>query len=320
MNIRRITALLLVMAFLLAGCGSSYASQKNTAVETYAAAAPADMAMAEEFSVEMAAGSTTNSVPESGTSLPENRKFIINMNISAETEDLETVLSQLNQKINSLSGYIEDQSIRNGSAYSTKRYRSANLIVRIPVDQLDSFTDTLGGLVNVVSSSRSTTDVTLQYVDTESRITALKTEQTRLLELLAKAENMADLLDIEARLTDVRYELEQYSSQLRLLDNRIDYATVSLSLSEVKEYTPVEEKSRLETIKDGFVTSLKDLGEGILDFFSAVLIDLPYLVLYGLILWGVVAFIRKVNRKRKAKKQAMANAKKTDTDATEKTE
>ena len=225
------------------------------------------------------------------------------MNISAETEDLEASLEAVDQRLAAAGGYMEDQSIRNGSASSARRYRSANMTLRIPVDQLDAFTETLGGLVNVVTSSRSTTDVTLQYVDTESRITALKTEQTRLLELLAKAENMSDLLEIEERLTEVRYELEQYSSQLRLLDNQIDYATVYLSLSEVKEYTPVEEKTRLETIRDGFLTSLKDLGEGILDFISAILIDLPYIVVFGGVLWGLTAFLRRKLRKRKAGKQ-----------------
>ena len=302
MNIRKMTALLICLALLLAGCGASskQSVMRSEMAETWAAAEAADSAnmslMNTGSTAEAGSGST-------GSSLPENRKFIIDMNISAETEDLEASLEAVDQRLAAAGGYMEDQSIRNGSASSARRYRSANMTLRIPVDQLDAFMETLGGLVNVVTSSRSTTDVTLQYVDTESRITALKTEQTRLLELLAKAENMSDLLEIEERLTEVRYELEQYSSQLRLLDNQIDYATVYLSLSEVKEYTPVEEKTRLETIRDGFLTSLKDLGEGILDFISAILIDLPYIVVFGGVLWGLTAFLRRKLRKRKAGKQ-----------------
>ena len=69
---------------------------------------------------------------------------------------------------------------------------------------------------------RLTENVTLQYVSTESRVKALETEQTRLLELLENAETMEDLLTIEARLTDVRWELENYASQLRVLDNQVN--------------------------------------------------------------------------------------------------
>ena len=65
----------------------------------------------------------------------------------------------------------------------------------------------------------------------------------------------------------------------------------------------MEEKTRLETIRDGFLTSLKDLGEGILDFISAILIDLPYIVVFGGVLWGLTALLRRKLRKRKAGKQ-----------------
>mgnify|MGYP004608718181 CR=1 FL=1 len=157
---------------------------------------------------------------------------------------------------------------------------------------------------NVVSSSRSTEDVTLQYVDTESRIAALKTEQTRLLELMEQAETMSDLLEIESRLTEVRGELERYASQLKVLDNQIDYATVNLSLSEVTEYTPVVEKSRLEKIRDGFVSSVKGVGNLILDFISFVLMNIPYILLFGLILWGLLALVKRHRRKHPKKPKA----------------
>ena len=53
-------------------------------------------------------------------------------------------------------------------------------------------------------------DVTLRYVDVDSHKKALETEQERLLALLEKAENVEDIITIENRLSDVRYELENY--------------------------------------------------------------------------------------------------------------
>ena len=140
-------------------------------------------------------------------------------------------------------------------------------------------------------------------MDTESRLAALETEEERLLELLAQAETMSDLLEIESRLTDVRYELESAASQLRLYDNQIDYATIYLSIDEVLEYTPVEEPGIWERITDGFADSLKGLGDGIVNLGVWIVVNSPYLVVYGLILAGVWVCIRKLRRRRKNKKQ-----------------
>ena len=147
-------------------------------------------------------------------------------------------------------------------------------------------------------------------MDTESRVKTLETERDRLLELMEQAETMSDLLEIESRLTEVRGELERYASQLKVLDNQIDYATVNLSLSEVTEYTPVVEKSRLEKIRDGFVSSVKGVGDLILDFISFVLMNIPYILLFGLILWGILALVKR--HRRKHPKKPKAESKKED--------
>ena len=115
---------------------------------------------------------------------------------------------------------------------------------------------------------------------------------------------MSDLLEIESRLTDVYYELERYGSRLRTMDNQVSYATIYLSIQEVTEYTPVMEQTLWERISSGFLTSLKGLGNGIVNFFAWVIIKLPYLVVYGLILWGLIVLFRRWRRGRKARKAA----------------
>ena len=305
MSIRKTGTILLLTALLLSiltGCGAgSYtadSAMKDYAyVDSIAETAPAS----NEFSMSVTdAGSGYQE--EAADVLPENRKWVITMNIDTETEDMDAALSSLNQQIRELNGYIQEQNIRNGSSYSSSRYRSASLTVRIPAEQLDTFTTSLTEFTNVVSSNRSAEDITLSYVDTETRITALETERDRLLELMEQAETMSDLLEIESRLTDVNYELERYGSRLRTMDNQVSYATIYLSVREVKEYTPVKEQTLWEKISSGFLDSLKGLGNGIVNFFAWVVIKLPYLVVYGLILWGLGILIRRWRRRRAAKK------------------
>ena len=284
--------LVLALLLLLTGCGSS-SMKSDTVAETWAASY--DSGYGED-------GLETPGSEGALDNLPQGRKFIIRMDIDAEAQELEPALQTVTDRLTALGGYVEDQYIYNGSLYSGRRYRNASLTLRVPADKLPELMATVEEAGNVVSSSRSTEDVTLQYVDTESRITALKTEQARLLELMEQAETMSDLLEIESRLTEVRGDLERYTSQLKVLSNQVDYATVSLSLSEVQEYTPVAEKTRWEKITEGFVGSIRGVWNLILDVLSFLIIALPYLAVLGLLIWAVVIFIRRLRRKKGPKK------------------
>ena len=289
-------SVLMVLTLFTACGGSSKSVAMDYAVEQEMAAVEAPAAMVN--------GSLTESGGTGSTALPENRKWIITVDMRAETEDLDTLLAGLDEKITALNGYVEDQNVYNGSTYSSRRYRNANLTVRIPAEDVNAFAEEVAGIANVVSKNLSREDITLSYVATESKITALETEEARLLELLAEAETMADLLEIEARLSDVRYELENYTSQLRLYDNQVDFATIYLYIEEVQEYTPVAEKTVWERIRDGFTASLKGLGDSIVDTLVWILANSPYLVVWGIILTVLTLAVRKIRRGRKAKKAA----------------
>lgn len=305
---KKMTAILVtlcMLAALLAGCGGA---SKSTQAFDAATAAPAEAANGAYYDMESAKSEDGGLTGDTdSTVLPEGRKWIITVNMSAETEDLDALMEALNGKISGLGGYVEDQDSYNGSMYSSRRYRSASLTVRIPAQRVDEFTEEMSGIANVVSTNLSREDITLSYVATESRVKALQTEEARLLELMEQAETMADLLEIESRLTDVRYELENRASQLRLYDNQVDYATIYLSIDEVQEYTPVEEPTVWERISGGFVSSVKGVGNGLLDLLVWVLAKSPYLVILGGVTVGVVVLIKKRKARKAAKKAAKQN-------------
>ena len=278
---KKILPVLLCAALVLTltACGGSAKNTSAMGVMREEAAAEAPAMMADN------AASLKGAQPQSAA-LPEGRKWIITIDMTVETDDLDMLTADLDQKIKSLGGYVEDQSVHNGSNYASRRYRSANLTVRIPEEKADQFTSDISGLANVVSQNLRREDITLNYVATSSRVTALETEEARLLELLAQAETMEDLLTIEARLTDVRYELENYTSQLRLYDNQIDYATIYLYIEEVQEYTPVEEPGFFDRIRNTFSDALEGLGDGIVNITVFLVGNSPYILVFG-----TVAFV-----------------------------
>ena len=290
MNVRKILAYVLCVLLLLGmtACGA----EKDYAPNAGAAVEDDGYVTKEESAVDA----------ESSSALPENRKLIQTAYIDAETEDLDAVLQQLDARIAELGGYIENSNVRNGSAYSGKRYRSADITVRIPAKDLDSFIDKVSGLSNIVSSRKTVEDVTLNYVATESRVKALQTEETRLLELLAKADSLDDLLTVEARLTEVRTELEEVTSALRVLENQVDYATLHLTVSEVTEFTDTTEPETVwQRIGDGFVKNLKGAGSFLEDVFVFFVTASPYIVLIVVPPLAVFLIIRHSIRKKKQK-------------------
>ncbi len=289
-------AVILTLALLLSlisGCGQ----KSEASMDTY------EMARAETYAAnqDFAAGLTAASAKQTGSAieLPQNRKWVITMSLSTETGDMDTALEAISARIQQMEGYVESQNISGLSG----RQRTASLTIRVPADQVDSFVEEVSGLTNLVSSSRNVRDITLTYTDTEGRVKALETEQTRLLELMEQAENMSDLLEIEARLTEVRYQLESYASTLRLYDNQVDYATVSLYITEVEKYTPVEEPGFFERITGGLAESIVNLGETIVECIVWLIVNLPYLIVLGLLGWGVAATGKRIRRKRRVKKE-----------------
>lgn len=231
-----------------------------------------------------------------------DRKLIKTVELDAETEDLDELLGALTQQVNQLGGYVENQRVYNGSAYSKYRSRSASMTIRIPAEKLDEFVGHVEGSTNIVSRYSYIDDVTLTYVATESRVNALVAEEQRLLELLSQAETMSDLLEVEARLTDVRYELESVTSRLNVLKNQVSYSTVNLSIDEVVEYTPVEEETFWQRISGGFMDSLKGIGDGVVEVTVFVLANLPYLVLLAVCAVAVIFLAKRTIRRKKAKK------------------
>lgn len=243
-----------------------------------------------------------NTVTEEGAAnvTATERKLIKNVDMNVETREYDKLLSAVENKVTELGGYIESLDAYNGSSYYNYRStRNANMTIRIPKDRLDDFLNTVSDLGNVTSRSENVQDVTLTYVDLQSHRDALQTEQERLLQLLEQAESIEDIITIEQRLSDVRYQLESMESQLRSYDNQVDYSTVYLYIDEVEVYTPVEEETTWERISTGFLDSLKSIGEGIREAAIWFVIHIPYLVIWAVVIAVIVLILKKIRKRTK---------------------
>lgn len=294
----------LLLTSLLAGCGA-----KNMAMDYGYAEAPMENGDY-EYSENVIYDSVTlhkDPVTDDKTPAVTDRKLIRTIDLATETENMDAFLAAIDSKVAALGGYMENREVYSGSRYTSYHSsRRANLTVRIPKDKLDDFVAHVENESNVTSSNETTDDVTLTYVAVQSRMNALQKEEARLLELIDKAANLTELLELEKRLTEVRSDLETVTSQLLLYDNLVDYGTVEISVQEVQKLTPAEEPGFWNRISTGFMESLHNLWNFLKEFTIGLVVALPYLIPIALIvvafIFGFRAAIRR-KRNRKDKKQ-----------------
>ena len=275
----------------MAGVNSmdSFDMYEDEAVEAYEAAAP-----------ERSAGSSTVEPEEASSEAAQNsRKLITTIGISGETDSLDEFSASLEKEVNRRNGYIESSNIDNGNSYS--RRKSASYTIRIPAAELNSFVTGLTNKLNVTNRNMSTEDVTLHYIDTEAHKKALEDEEKQLQEILMRTDDLSDILALEEHLADIRYELNSLRSQLRLLDNKVDYSTVNLNVSEVTTYTETVQDTVWDRISKGFGKNLEDVLEGMVDFLIWIVIHIPQFVILAIIIIFLVILKKKLQKAGKLK-------------------
>ena len=237
-------------------------------------------------------------VNASGAELPEDgRKIIRNTSLTIETKSFDESVSLIKQAVGAANGYIEYSS-----HYAGGRTQSAEYICRIPSDRYNAFLEGVQGAGSVVNTEESTEDATAQYVDMESRLKSLRTQEERLLELMEESGSLEELLAVQDKLMEVQYQIESYTSQLKVLADRVDYATVRIWLEEVETYTPVEPTFG-ERIADAFTNMLINVQDGAEFLVIAVIYLIPLWVIGGIAALFIVVLVKR--QKRKAPKSVL---------------
>lgn len=310
------------MLLLVTGCGasgdSSYKSelgmtnqysQSTSSYNTAGGSYISSDSYQESYDMDMDMAPEEEAGTADNADITDGRKMVETVRLDVETKEFDQMMSVLETQVRKLGGYIENMETYNGSSYSSySSSRYANLTIRIPSKELSGFLDTVSDVGNVVRRTSSQEDVTLTYVDMESRRDMLQAEQARLLEFMDRAETMEDIITIEQRLSEVRYQLESMESRLRSMDNLVDYGTVHMSISEVRELTPVAEQTVWERISEGFMGSLYSIRDGITEFGIWFFINIPYLLIWAAVIAVIVLILRKCNQAQARKREAQFKA------------
>lgn len=279
---------------------------------------PMEAPMMEEVEAELMDFSTTSQgTADQSMSVEEVQtyaeKIIYSGRVYMETTAFDDAIRSLDQAVKQFGGFVQDSQINGNTRYNsdgttTVVNRWGYYVVRIPTDKFESFMTLADGIGNVTNSSRTAENVTSQYTDYEARLTSLYTQEERLLDMLEKSGDLESLIQLEARLSEVRYEIESIERNLRNLDQRLAYSTVTLELQEVEVYTPTVPVQRTfgEKLADAFADGWNGFVRGIQNFIVGVARSLPGLVLFIVIVIAAVLTVRRLFRRRKARKAKAA--------------
>jgi hypothetical protein len=223
------------------------------------------------------------SIPESGSSNALNlntydRKIIKNAFLSFESDKPEENVRTISQLVSKNQGYI----ISNNQS-KLENVNEFRINFKVPFQRFDVVLleiEKNGGVL--ISKSVSSDDVTEEFIDNESQVKAQKELELRYLQLVKQAKTIKDMLEIEAKLSEVRGNIERIEGRQRFLQNNTQFSQF--------EITILDKESKLS---NNYFTKLKNsFSEGWDNVFSIILWlieSLPF-ILFGL---GIYYLIKK---------------------------
>lgn len=158
------------------------------------------------------------------------RKVIHNGNIGIRVKDVPGTLAEVEEIAKQRGGFILN-STKDGAG-SQFDSESASLMVRVPDANLQAAMDDIGALGRVYVRNLQGQDVTDQYTDLKIRLESKEKLLARYRDLLAQATNVREMLEIEQQIGRITEEIERIKGSLVYLDDRLDLATLSVTIEQ----------------------------------------------------------------------------------------
>ncbi|MEL4305852.1 DUF4349 domain-containing protein [Methanococcoides sp. LMO-2] len=242
------------------------------------------MALDDEWDV---ARDSPSSVADSGESSGSSitRKVITTSDVSLEVNDAQEAIDSVAAIAFEYNGYVSSSSVYD-TYYGDGESMAGYITIRIPAADHDIVINDIEALGKVTSKSTSGVDVTEEYIDVEARLSNLEKQEQRLQEILDMATTVEEVLEVEKELGRVRGEIESLMGRLNYLNDRIDFSTITVSVSEPRNITHSWGlRDALSDSVRGFIGSVN----GIIVFIGVAIPIVIFLAVVG----SIVIFVKR---------------------------
>jgi hypothetical protein len=231
--------------------------------------------------------------------LPSDGRLVIkNANLTLQVESVREAESSLRVMVGQLGGYV----VKAETTGADEQMRS-EITFRVPSGRFDQALSGAQGLAKKLLGRTITgDDVTEEFVDLSARQRALEATRDRLLTMLNKAEKVEEALAVNTSLTDIQAQLEQIEGRKKFLTQSAALSTITVMLTPVPSAAPIVEPEgwQPEGVARDALRGLVGFGQGLASIVIVLLVWSP--------VWGTIALLVFVWRRRRSKARAVAQS------------
>lgn len=220
-----------------------------------------------------------------------NRLVIKNADLAIVVSDPRADMAKISKLADEMGGYVVSSNLYQ-SYYGPNSIEvpEAAITIRVPSGRLDeALAKIKEDAVKVDSENVSGVDVTSEYVDLQSRLTAKQAAEKKLLEILDEAKRTEDVLAVYTQLQMIQTEIETLKGQIKYYEESASLSAISIRLIAEAGTQPIAigpwrpEGAAKEAVED-LVYFFQNFVDFLIRF---VIFTLPSLILIAIPLWLV---------------------------------
>jgi hypothetical protein len=232
------------------------------------------------------------SAPDAVSALT-GRDLVQKAYITVRVDDVGKAATRVHSVAARYDGFVSDEAVDTDPKHPSND--SGTITIRVPQSSYDTALAAIAGVGTQTSLQRSVEDVTEQTIDVASRVRTQRASIDRIRALLSNATELGQVIALESELTKRQADLESLEHQLHALRNQVALATITTDLVSAAAATTHHDNGT-----HGFVDGLQAGWDAFVNAATAIATAigaaLPFVVLLGVVIAGVVALRRRYRR------------------------
>jgi hypothetical protein len=304
------TPLILLLALLSFSLSCSFADRPaGSTVAQKDVAQTAEVAKTQNYGTQMEKVSLNAVDKEGSTAEAADRKIIRNAEITIEVPSTTDAQHQVTSIAETHGGFVvTSEAKQRESNDPAQRTLDIKLVVRVPSNQFGRAFDEIKKLAaNTPAEQVSSQDVTEDFIDLEARIKTQKALEVQFLEIMRQAQGIAEALEVQRQIAEVRTEIEKLEGRKRFLENRSSLSTINVNIQTPKPVITVTQTGFGHSLREAVSDSITLASDMVLFFARFVIMMVP-VFLFVFVPLGLLGryLVRRAKRMRLA--QALATS------------
>jgi hypothetical protein len=171
--------------------------------------------------------------------------------------------------------------------------------LRVPAAQFDAAVNEIRQTaLRVVQEKVSGQDVTEEFIDLEARINAKKALEAQFLEIMKQSRTVADALQVQRELSEVRGEIEKLEGRRKFLESQTSLSTINITLNPPAAFA-ASSNGFFYQLGRAFSNGIDAALQIVLFLITAFLALLPIIIILGVPLYLLYRYFRRRFKRRK---------------------